>query len=92
MPEKLRKAMTLIHPVGIALFAMSLGLPLVVNVKNFGITRLMFTALETQNVSHLLNACLRLVLMNTIRITPTYLRETLVIADRLTREGVSRLG
>jgi len=89
MPEKLRKAMTLIHPVGIALFAMSLGLPLVVNVKNFGITRLMFTALETQNVSHLLNACLRLVLMNTIRIAPTYLG-ALVIADRLTREGVSR--
>ena len=49
----------------------------------------MFTALETQNVSHLLNACLRLVLMNTIRIAPTYLG-ALVIADRLTREGVSR--
>lgn len=68
---------------GIALFLVSLLLPLVLNVKTFKTMEKMIYALELTSACHLLDACVRLVLMNTLRITPTYLG-ALVISDLLT--------
>lgn len=74
--------------VGVALITLSLFLPLIVNVKTFQIVHLIFRSLETVNVGPLIDASIRLVLMNTIRIVPVYLG-ALIIADMLNRERVS---
>lgn len=69
---------------GVALFIMSLLMPLIVNVKTFGITALIMESLEMLSTGPLLDAGIRLVLMNTLRITPTYLG-ALIVADLITR-------
>lgn len=81
---------------GAALFVMSLLMPLIVNVETFGITTLIIESLEILSVGPLLNAGIRLVLMNTLRIAPTYLG-ALIVADLITRsfsniEFKTRLG
>ena len=81
---------------GAALFVMSLLMPLIVNVETFGITTLIIESLEILSVGPLLDAGIRLVLMNTLRIAPTYLG-ALIVADLITRsfsniEFKTRLG
>ena len=73
--------------IGTALFIISLLLPLVVNVETFNIIILIIQSLETLSVGPLVDACIRLVLMNTFRIAPAYLG-ALIIADIMARESV----
>lgn len=71
--------------LGGALFIMSLLLPIVANVETLGIMPLLMQSLETLGVSYLLDAGIRLVLMNTMRIAPAYLG-ALIMADLMTRK------
>lgn len=75
---------------GAGLFIISLLLPLAANVQTFEITRLIVQALENECAWFLLTACIRLVLMNTLRIVPAYL-SALIVADFMIGEGMPRL-
>ncbi|MCR4424875.1 MAG: HAMP domain-containing histidine kinase [Firmicutes bacterium] len=74
---------------GAALFGVFFLNPAFLNVRNLRILDLLWQALEGVDIVPLLDSCVRLVLMNTVRIVPTYLG-SLVVADILVRAGVAR--
>ncbi|NLM64465.1 MAG: HAMP domain-containing histidine kinase [Firmicutes bacterium] len=55
------------------LFALAIAAPAFLNVNTFGVMRLLWASLEEGQVTHLLDACIRMVILNTLRAFPIYL-------------------
>lgn len=69
---------------GASLFALSLLLPVFVNSNSLCLVSLLTRALEESEVAVLLDACVRLVVMNTLRAVPIYLG-AMTLADVMRR-------
>lgn len=71
---------------GAFLFGLSLLLPIFVNSDSLHVISLLSWALERLEVAPLLDACVRLVVMNTLRAVPIYLG-AMTLADVMVRKG-----
>ena len=57
----------------VALLAAALAAPVVLNVNTMGVVKLLWSALDAEQITYLFDACLRLVALNTLRAFPIYL-------------------
>lgn len=75
---------------GASLFGLSLLLPIFVNSNSLYLVSLLTRALEESEVAPLLDACVRLVVMNTLRAVPIYLG-AMTLADVMRRGRSGRV-
>ncbi len=72
----------------VALLAAALAAPVLLNVNTMSVIRLLWSALEEEQITHLFDACFRLVVMNTLRSYPIYLGAFTLAGLRPTERGL----
>ena len=72
----------------VALLVAALAAPVVLNVNTMSVIRLLWSALEEDQITYLFDACFRLVVMNTLRAYPIYLGAFTLAGLRPTKPGL----